>query len=246
MIGKSNAGSSGVSAPDAVLRVTAPANSTVTITKGSVTLSPSFIVVSGSSYVHYFYIPQSKFDSTAWVIHGTRNPGDANEEAVDSTSQTPSGLSVVIDAAKEYNVTLIYRLVLYDYGTRPFNWSSARTSSSYGSGGVSYGSNYVQTYAQWANVAASTGTWGWPVKVVNFSLYSTGRVVAGANDTGGRIGFTNTSRTWLSSQTMSTKTTTTYNFNLASVTGTGYYNSYITSGSTNTWYIRTYQVILFS
>ena len=102
MIGKINVGGGGAFATenDAVLRVTAPTGSTVTIAKGGITQpGPGFISSTNANQELYFFtIKAAQFDSeNAWTVTAT-NSG--------STATT----TIVINSNREYNVTLSYRL----------------------------------------------------------------------------------------------------------------------------------------
>ena len=92
---------------DALLRVQAPAGSTVTITKGAVTKSDlgHENALDPSIYDYYFIIHQSQFDSVnPWTV-------TASLSSYYDVSDT-----VIIDSADEYDVTLQFKLFLYDLG----------------------------------------------------------------------------------------------------------------------------------
>lgn len=99
-------GGSSLQATDAVLRVQAPAGSTVTITKGGTTKTGIGFVNSAdnSVYDYYFIIKQSEFNSTAWTITGTLS------------GQGSASTTIVINASKEYYAELSYKLWLYNAG----------------------------------------------------------------------------------------------------------------------------------
>lgn len=102
MIGTTNAVGSGggLKATDAILRVIAPAGSTVTISKGTVSKSDLGHENSDDSsvYDYYFIIHASQFDSVnPWTVTATLGG--------DSASDT-----VIIDSADEYDVILSYLL----------------------------------------------------------------------------------------------------------------------------------------
>ena len=108
MIGRTNTGGGGgnIKGTDAILRVIAPAGSTVTISKGGVSKSdlghenasdPTF-------YDYYFVIHQSQFDGVnPWTVTATLGG--------DTASNT-----VVIDSADEYDLILLYKEYYYDSG----------------------------------------------------------------------------------------------------------------------------------
>lgn len=105
-------GGGGLAATDALLRVQAPAQSTVTITKGGVTKSDAGHENADDHfyYDYYFIIHASQFDSTAWTVTATLNNN--------SVSKT-----IVVNAADEYDLAFkailpsAYQVV--DYVTIP-------------------------------------------------------------------------------------------------------------------------------
>lgn len=102
MIGRTNTGGGGgkIKDTDAVLRVIAPAGSTVTITKGGVSKSDAGHENSDDNtlYDYYFVIHQSQFDSiNPWTVTATLGG--------DSASNT-----IIIDSALEYGMSLSYLL----------------------------------------------------------------------------------------------------------------------------------------
>lgn len=108
MIGKTNAGAGGghLNDTDALLRVSAPAGSIVTITKGSTVKSDHGHenALDSNFYDYYFIIHQSQFDSeNPWTVTATLGQ--------DSASDT-----VTIYLPDEYDVILQYRFMLYNNG----------------------------------------------------------------------------------------------------------------------------------
>ena len=94
MVGGGSGGGSGPSASDAILIVTVPTDSTVTMTKGGVTLTPTMWVQAADNNLDcaLFVIAPSLFDSqNAWTVTATLG--------TDSASDT-----VTIDAAAEYEL----------------------------------------------------------------------------------------------------------------------------------------------
>lgn len=123
MIGRTNAGGGGVLRDtDAVLRVIAPENSTVTITKGGTTKTAightNAIEPSVSDY--YFFIHQSQFDSSAWTVTATNGVYSASD-------------TIVINSSDAYVMTLQYRLVLYAAGDQS-GWTAMGWRYSTGAG----------------------------------------------------------------------------------------------------------------
>lgn len=163
-IGVSNSliGGGSLKATDALLRVSAPANSVVTISKGSTNKSDNGHLNADDHtvYDYYFIIHQSQFDSvTPWTVTATLGSDSATD-------------TVIIDTADEYDVVLNYFLILFDYGTTDYTFQAYRASS-YGSGGVQFANDYMQVWARWAEAAASTATWAYCTTTVDASKYST-------------------------------------------------------------------------
>ena len=104
MVGGGSGG--GMSATDAILRVQAPAGSTVTISKGGVSKSDAGHENADDNtvYDYYFIIHQSQFDSVnPWAVVSTLG--------IYSKSQT-----VIIDTADEYNLAVTYSYYLIKDG----------------------------------------------------------------------------------------------------------------------------------
>lgn len=118
MIGRVNAGGGGgLQSTDAILRVIAPAGSTVTISKGGVSKSDlgHENAADTSLYDYYFIIHASQFDSVnPWTVTATLGS--------DTDSST-----IIIDTADEYDVVLEYGYFLYrdgnEYTSRTGGWS---------------------------------------------------------------------------------------------------------------------------
>lgn len=165
MIGKTNVGAGGghLNDTDALLRVSAPAGSIVTITKGSTTKTDQGHENADDStvYDYYFIIHQSQFDSTTpWTVTATLGTETASE-------------TVTVNAANEYDVTLEYGLILFNYGATDYAFSASRSASSYGSGGYQIVDDYLSVYAQWAQIGGSTYTDFHCTTAVDASKYST-------------------------------------------------------------------------
>lgn len=90
-------GGASLSSTDALLRVEAPAGSTVTITKGSVTKTDlgHENADDNTVYDYYFIIHSSQFDSTPWTVTATL--GGESDSA-----------TIIINAADEYDLVLSY------------------------------------------------------------------------------------------------------------------------------------------
>lgn len=112
MTRSSSGGGGGPSASDAILIVTVPTGSTVTATKGSVTLTPTLWTAAADASLDcaLFVIPPAQFDSTTpWTVTATRGT---------ETASYP----VTIDSNKQYDVELYYKLYIISGGTTPYNW----------------------------------------------------------------------------------------------------------------------------
>ena len=91
---------------DAILRVQAPAGSTVTIVKGTTTKTDEGHENAGDNtvYDYYFIIHASQFDSSnPWTV--TATDGASTKTA-----------TVIIDTAKEYNIAITYTLYIVEEG----------------------------------------------------------------------------------------------------------------------------------
>ena len=107
MVGGGSGGGSGPSASDAILTVTVPTGSTVTMTKGGVTLTPTMWVQAADNTLDcaLFVIPPSLFDAVnAWAVTATRG-------TTDTASDT-----ITIDSNKEYDMVLKYSIFLFNDG----------------------------------------------------------------------------------------------------------------------------------
>lgn len=106
MVGGGSSGG-GISSNDAVLVVTVQTGSTVTATKGGVTLTPTMWVTAADPTFDcaIFSIESSLFDAVnPWTVTGTLGTGTASA-------------TVIIDSNKQYDLGPIrYPLVLYDSG----------------------------------------------------------------------------------------------------------------------------------
>lgn len=103
MIGTTNAVGSGgaLKDTDAILRVIAPAGSTVTISKGAVSKTDNGHENASDNtlYDYYFIIHQSQFDANPWTVTATKSG--------ESLTKT-----VIINASNEYDITLVWLSVI--------------------------------------------------------------------------------------------------------------------------------------
>lgn len=151
-------GSGGLKATDALLRVQAPAGSTVTITKGTATKTDlgHENADDNSIYDYYFIIHASQFDSVnPWTVTATLN---------DETSNS----TIVIDAADEYDVVLWYPYWILKNGLfveRTFERYGGNSSATAETGSMVY--------------AMTDGNWStyWTDSTLDVSIYSTMVVV---------------------------------------------------------------------
>lgn len=131
MIGKTNAGAGGghLNDTDALLRVSAPAGSIVTITKGSTVKSDHGHENASDHnlYDYYFIIHQSQFDSeNPWTVTAT-----LGEESASDT--------VIIYLSDEYDVTLSFALFIYNVGDQ----CSSTTGGWGGNGTYTLAATYI-------------------------------------------------------------------------------------------------------
>ena len=153
-------GGGGLSATDALLRVRAPAGSTVTITKGGVTKSDAGHENADDHtvYDYYFIIHQSQFDSVnAWTVTATLNGDTASD-------------TIIINAADEYDMELSYNLKLYWDGVQGVPLQQG-TETTYGgqAGTVTFNADHIYLYypnaTKWSIIVTTNS--------VDFSGYST-------------------------------------------------------------------------
>ena len=170
MIGRVNAGGGGgLQSTDAILRVIAPAGSTVTISKGGVSKSDlgHENAADHTLYDYYFIIHASQFDSVnPWTVTATLG--------AHSKSST-----IIIDTADEYDMVISYTLWLVRNGVSEFGTITpmALKATSEATTGyaptVSYGTGYVQI--GYSSVASSNGGGGigyWSDAKIDLSKYS--------------------------------------------------------------------------
>ena len=99
-------GGGGPTTSDAILTVTVPTGSTVTMTKGGVTLTPTMWVQAADNTLDcaLFVIGPSLFDAqNAWTVTASLSDDQATDE-------------VTIDAAEQYALELSYATYLYKAG----------------------------------------------------------------------------------------------------------------------------------
>ena len=149
---------------DAILRVIAPAGSTVTISKGAVTKSDGGHENADDNtlYDHYFIIHASQFDSvTPWTVTATLG------------AQTAS-TTVIVDAANEYGAILSYSFFLYkdgnEYTSITGGYSYLRIlSTSYAQVDPTKGADYIRLAPSGSSKQSSAVT----VNGIDLTDYST-------------------------------------------------------------------------
>lgn len=164
-------GGGSFTATDALLRVQAPANSIVTITKGTTTKTDlgHENADDHTVYDYYFIIHQSQFDSVnPWTVTGSL------------TGYPDASDTIIIDSSDEYNLTIVYRLYLYNYGDKCIDvtgdWSTGawRYNSNSASGKaptVTYNSDNV-----YLSLTNGAGDW-YANNAIDVTNYSTINVV---------------------------------------------------------------------
>ena len=123
---------------DAVLIVSVPTGSTITATKGGVTITPTIWVQNADNTFDtaIFSIKASTFDSNAWTVTATLG--------ADSASDT-----VVIDSNEEYQLELVYNYWIFKSGVGQV---VPLTTSKQSNGSISIGTTQISvSYSSSAN-----------------------------------------------------------------------------------------------
>lgn len=133
MTGKTNVGGGGstINGNDAVLRVTAPANSIVTISKGAISIADSGYgnISDPTLNNYYFVIHELQFDSVnPWTVTATIGTATASD-------------TIIIDSADEYDMTLMV-LYIVQNGFVQAGWIAHLAGIS--SGAISQGDGYLE------------------------------------------------------------------------------------------------------
>lgn len=144
---------------DAVLLVTVPTGSSVTATKGAVTLTPTIWKRNADNTLDcaLFSIPSNTFDSNAWTVTASLGTETASD-------------TIVINSAKEYEMTLSYSLWLYKDGVN--NGLVQGTYSGYTQRTVTFGADsirlaYIQSQSSNVTCAVIASNY------INLTPYST-------------------------------------------------------------------------
>lgn len=146
MTRRSSGGGSGPSASDAILTVTVPTGSTVTMTKGGVTLTPTMWVQAADNTLDFalFVIAPSLFDAVnAWTVTATLGTASASK-------------TIIISASAEYDVQIDYYAPAEYQGVEYLE----STTTQYINTGIKVTENYVHIVADFYDVDNGTRNWG--------------------------------------------------------------------------------------
>lgn len=129
-------GSGGPSSSDAILTVTVPTGSTVTATKGGVTLTPTMWVraADAAQECALFVIAPSMFDAVnAWTVTATLGTNTARG-------------TIVVDTNSAYYVTLAYVPYLYNLGDTCDDVTGGYGNDHGAGSSVTFESEYIKVY----------------------------------------------------------------------------------------------------
>ena len=144
-------GSGGLSANGAVLRITAPTGSTITLTKGGVTVAALAAAkghtnASDATFADWYYSVSSG-NYGSWTVTAARDGETASR-------------TVTVDSAKQYDVFLAYNIYLIRDGVLDSNVNATFGATS----GAKSGNNYVITSEGsgsdnycWLSISSSLG-----------------------------------------------------------------------------------------
>lgn len=224
-------GGASLKATDALLRVQAPAGSTVTITKGTTTKTDlgHENALDPSVYDYYFIIHQSQFDSVnPWTVTATLNGKTATD-------------TVIIDAADEYDVVLIYQLVIYDNGQTDYTFGSSK-SSSVGSASITEGADNITFAYRYADTTGSGYGYFYTNETFDITPYTTMRVYALISQRG-TVGVGTTTTTMDASVT-GTGNTQEYVVDVSQLTGQHMFRVNMNSASSTAYSAKIYSIVL--
>lgn len=223
-------GGGSLSATDALLRVQAPAGSTVTITKGSTTKTDQGHENADDStvYDYYFIIHQSQFDSTTpWTVTATLGTQTASD-------------TVLISENAEYDIELSYGFYLYNNDdlrtavTGGWSYAAFLSTSNYSAGTLDTAYNgttcYLSASGQNRQISAVT------VNKIDVTDYNALRIEV-SDYTFAGSGYREldlvSSRGNVSSPAaqVSIDSTGTFSIDVSSITGSYYIGLYLNSGS---------------
>lgn len=122
---------------DAILIVTVPTGSTVTMTKGGVTLTPTMWVQAEDNTLDcaLFVIAPSMFDAVnAWTVTATLDP------------DLETSTTVLITTNREYEVELRYLFYLYRRGNQCTSVTGGWSNSHGGGSGVKMNTDNIEIY----------------------------------------------------------------------------------------------------
>lgn len=232
MIGSCKVGGAvGLKSTDALLRVQAPANSTVTISKGTVTKTDlgHENADDHSVYDYYFIIHQSQFDSvTPWTVTAIRDE--------DSATGT-----IIVDAADEYDVILNYNLVIFDYGQTDYTFSGVK-SSSVGAIAISIDGDHISASYRYAETTGTGYGYFYTNETFDITPYTTMRIYGAITSRGyAGVGTTTTSMDAYANGTSSTQE---YVVDVSQLSGQHMFRLNINSGSSTAYGATIYSIIL--
>lgn len=232
MIGRCKVGGAvGLKATDALLRVQAPAESSVTISKGgtSKTDAGHENADDHTVYDYYFIIHQSQFDSVnPWTVTATKDADSATE-------------TIIVDAANEYDVILSYNLVIFDYGQTDYTFSGVK-SSSYGAISISVVNDHIAASYRYADTTGTGYGYFYTNETFDITPYSTMRVY-GLITSRGSVGV-GTTTTSMDAYVAGTGSTQEYVVDVSQLTGQHMFRLNISSGSSTAYSATIYSVIL--
>lgn len=162
--GGGSGGGSKPSPTDAVLSVTAPSGSTVTITKSGVTRIPNFYLVGTDTDTFFYYIKANDFGT--YTVTATLGDKSKTE-------------TITINFPQEYSVVVIYQLYLYDsgneYSSITGGWMTGDASPRWESGWAGSALTMVRDEAYLKGSANGNGVNGTfrPTNAIDLTSYST-------------------------------------------------------------------------
>ena len=142
MVGGGTGGGGGISDTDAILTVTVPTGSTVTMTKGGITLTPTMWVQAADNTLDcaLFVIAPNLFDSqNAWTVTAVLGPGSASQ-------------TVIIADNKQYDLVIYPPVYLVKNGTKIADFTGQSHTV------ITQQSGYVNFYINDNYAATSTST----------------------------------------------------------------------------------------
>lgn len=240
----SGGGGSGPSASDAILTVTVPTGSTVTATKGGVTLTPTMWVQAADNTLDcaLFVIRPSLFDSqNAWTVTASKSPYSDTQ-------------SVTVDSNKQYDLTVYLPVPLYYEGTyfndlsggfettnRRYDSSSAQAKNPTITENTTYFNYYLTNGAGTYQTVNKIDLTSFSVLKVSAKGNSSGNVTVGA-DTGATY-WNNSFAAYARINSTSASSRTTFNIDISGLSDQ-YYVAFASSGISETRSADIYEIAL--